>query len=95
MNAKWVLLEIASFQEHTNSMAGALILIGTAYLLIFSPLSMTPSLNPRESKGINQQLDGFSRLRFLEMVAFQTATEHSCRDCVTKHRNSSFASAHS
>lgn len=55
-------------------------------IMIFS--LMSPSVNPQEPKAINQQLDGFSSLCFLETVAFQTAAEHSCWDCVTKHRNS-------
>lgn len=46
--------------------------------------------NPQESKGISQLLDGFSRRCLLDIaaVAFQAAAEHSCWDCVTKHRNS-------
>lgn len=52
------------------------------YLFIFFNVPVS------QSKGINQQLHGFSRLCFLETEAFQTAAEHSCWDCVTKHRNS-------
>lgn len=75
-NTQCVLVELSCLIERSDTL-----------FLPFISLSLN---NPHESKGINQLLDGFSRRCLLEIaaVAFQTATEHSCWDCVTKYRNS-------